>query len=246
MEHGTRDFIFGIHPVLEALRSEKVFDKILIQEGLRNPDVARIKEFTKERAISRLTVHKQRLNKITTRNHQGVIGFLSPIEFVKIERLLPPLLDRGIAPFVLVLDKISDVRNFGAIVRTAECAGVDAVIIPKKGAAQINADAVKTSAGALYNIPVCKSGNIRSTGEFLKANGLKLVAATARGAEEYTRIDYTGPLALVMGSEDKGVSFDLLGIADNKAHIPVTGSVGSLNVSVAAGILLFEALRQRA
>lgn len=240
-----KDLIFGIHPIIEAFESGKTFDKILIQENLKAEGINIIKEFIKKLSVSKLIVPKQKLNKIAPKNHQGIIGYLSPIEFQKIENILPSLFNKKTTPFILVLDKISDVRNFGAIVRTAECAGLDCIIIPKKGAAQINADAIKTSAGALYNIPLCKSSNIRLTAEFLKQNGLKIVAATEKGRDNYTQINYNVPIALVLGSEDKGISFDLLGLADNKVRIPVKGTIKSLNVSVAAGIFIFEVLRQR-
>lgn len=240
------DVIYGMHPIQEALRAGKTFDKILIQENLKRDEINEIKNFIKERNISKLIVPKQKLNSITTKNHQGIIGFLCPIEFQNIEVILPTLFNQGINPFILVLDKISDVRNFGAIARTAECAGVHAIVIPKKGVAQINSDAIKTSAGALYKIPICKSGNIRKTGEFLKESGLKMVAAIEKGYEDYLTIDYSSPLALILGSEEKGISFDLLGLSDHRARLPIKGTVTSLNVSVAAGIFMYEVLRQRA
>ena len=240
-----KNLIFGIHPIIEAFKVGKIFDKILIQENLKTEGINVIKEFIKKLSVSKLIVPKQKLNKIVPKNHQGIIGYLSPIEFQKIENVLPSLFNKKVTPLILVLDKISDVRNFGSIVRTAECAGVDCIIIPKKGAAQINSDAIKTSSGALYNIPLCKSSNIRLTGEFLRKSGLKIVAATEKGHDNYTKINYKVPIALVLGSEGKGISFDLLGLADNKVRIPIKGSIKSLNVSVAAGILIFEVLRQR-
>ncbi len=239
------DVVIGIHPILEALKANKPFDKIWIQENLKKEGIDEIKAFIKKRGISKLIVPREKLNNISKKNHQGVMGFLSPIEFQKIENILPSLFEQKITPFILVLDKISDVRNFGAITRTAECAGVHCIIIPKKGAAQLNTDAIKTSAGALFKIPICKSTNIRETGLFLKENGLKIVAATEKGYENYIKVDYRTPLAIVLGSEEKGISFDLLGLADHKVSIPVKGTVESLNVSVAAGIIMYEALKQR-
>lgn len=237
--------ISGIHPVLEALKAGKTFDKILIQENLKNDGIYKIKDIIKKRNISKLIVPKEKLNNYNCKNNQGIIGFLSPIDFHNIEDILPELFKQNIVPLIMVLDKVSDVRNFGAIARTAECAGVNTIIIPKKGTAQINDDAIKTSAGALFKIPICKSGNIRSTGEFLKENGLKIIAATEKGYEPYTQINYKDPVAIVMGSEEIGISFDLLGLADHKVHIPMKGTIESLNVSVAAGILMYEVLRQR-
>ncbi len=237
--------VFGVRPIIEAFKAGKTFDKILLQENLKSDGIDEIKEFIRRKKVSKLIAPKQKLNNITSKNHQGVIGFISPIEFVNIETVLTNLYKKNKIPFILILDKISDVRNFGAIVRTAECAGVHCVIIPKKGAAQLNSDAIKTSAGALYRVPICKSGNIRETGELLKKTEITIVVATERGAEDYTKVNFKGPLALVLGSEEKGVSFDLIGLADHKARIPIKGDIESLNVSVAAGILMFEALKQR-
>jgi len=174
-----------------------------------------------------------------------VVAFISPIEFQNLENILPALFEKGMNPFFVVLDKITDVRNFGAITRTAECAGVDAIIIPEKGSAQISADAVKTSAGALLKIPVCRVKNLSKTLKFLQESGIQLVAATEKAKENYYSTNFTAPTALVMGSEDTGVDMEILKVADKMVKIPIMGDIDSLNVSVAAGILMYEVVKQR-
>jgi len=175
-----------------------------------------------------------------------VIAFISPVTFYDIENYLPTLFERGKNPFILVLDEVTDVRNFGAIVRTAECAGVDAVLIPEKGAARINADAVKTSAGALHLVPVCRTRDLRRTIVFMQQSGLRLIAATEKSSSDYIHGNYAGPVAIVMGSEETGIDPQILALADERVKIPILGQIQSLNVSVAAGLLVYEVVRQRA
>ena len=239
------NLIFGVHPVLEAIKSGQSIDKVLLLNNLKSPAIKEIIELIKEKGISLNKVPQEKLNRITRKNHQGIIAFTSPIEFQDIEALLPLWFEQGKTPFVLVLDRISDVRNFGAITRTAECAGVNAIIIPKKGSAQINAETIKTSTGALYNIPICKVPGIESVIPYLKNSGLRRVACTEKTDDNYTSADYTGPVAIIMGSEESGIAHSLINNCDARAKIPLMGKTGSLNVSVACGVILYEAVRQR-
>ncbi|HEX4887909.1 MAG TPA: 23S rRNA (guanosine(2251)-2'-O)-methyltransferase RlmB [Luteibaculaceae bacterium] len=237
--------IFGTRPIIEALKLGKEIDKILIQQGLLGEQVQEIKMLLKDSGTAIQYVPGQKLDSITRKNHQGVIAYIAPITYSRIENLLPELFERGVEPMVLVLDRVTDVRNFGAIVRTAECAGVHAIVIPQAGAARINEDAVKTSAGALFNIPICKEANLKYTIAFLQASGLQVVACTEKTKTEIYDIDLNRPTAILMGSEEDGISPALLKVADSLAAIPLAGKTGSLNVSVAAGVILYEALRQR-
>ena len=239
------DLIFGIRPVLEAISAGKEVDRVLLQKGLRSELFQELFQQVKELDIPLQVVPIDRLNRITRKNHQGVIAFISQISYHKLELVMPGVYESGKTPLVLILDHITDVRNFGAIARTAECSGVDAIVIPSKGAAAINEDAMKTSAGALHLIPVCRTDRLEDALKFLKDSGLKIVAATEKASIEYDEEDLSVPLAIVMGSEDLGVSVPLLKISDSLVKIPQAGEIGSLNVSVAAGILLFETLRQR-
>jgi 23S rRNA (guanosine2251-2'-O)-methyltransferase len=185
------------------------------------------------------------LNRLTLKNHQGVVAFISPIIYQKIENIIPEIFEKGETPLILVLDCITDVRNMGAIARTAECAGVQAIVVPSKGSAQINPDAVKTSAGALYKIPVCRHDNLVQTVRFLQESGLQIVCCTEKTNDFIYKPDYSAPTAIVMGSEEDGVRNEIIRIADHLAKIPMYGEIESLNVSVATGVILYEAIRQR-
>lgn len=239
------DIVFGTRAVIEAIKKGKTIDKILIKKGLSNELFSELNELIKENSIVTQYVPVEKINRVTRKNHQGVLAFISPIEFDNIENLLPGIFEEGKTPLLLILDQITDVRNFGAITRSAECAGVHAVIIPEKGMARIGADAVKTSAGALHNIPICKVKNITDTVSFLQASGIYIVAATEKGKKLYTQADLTLPLGIVMGSEDTGISNQILRIADEQLQIPVLGKIESLNVSVSAALMIYEAVRQR-
>ena len=251
MRHNTPrptpgNLVLGIHPVSELLKSDKEVEKILInkdlmnrQEGMDIVNACRTKE------IPFQPVPVEKLNRVTQKMHQGVIAFVSPITYQKVENILPFLFEDGIVPFFLVLDRITDVRNFGAIARTADCAGVHAIIIPEKGGAQINEDAMKTSAGALNHIPVCREKDLGRTLNYLNDSGLTIIDCTEKGAESIFDTSFTGPVALVMGSEEDRISEFLLRKAHHIAQLPQAGKIGSLNVSVAAGIAMYEALRQR-
>jgi len=237
--------IFGIRPVLEALDAGKELDKILLQKGLRGELFHELMEKVRQYDVPLQLVPIDRLNRITRKNHQGVIAFQSRISYHSIEQILPGIFEKGETPLVLVLDHVTDVRNFGAIARTAESAGVHAILIPSKGSAAINEDAMKTSAGALNIIPVCRTDSLENTIKFLKNSGLKIICASEKGSVEHYDEKLDLPLAIIMGSEDTGVSANLLRISDSLVSIPQKGKIGSLNVSVAAGVLLYEALRQR-
>ncbi len=239
------DYIFGLRAVIEAIEAGKEIDKIFISKDLHS-DVAReLLDKARQARIIMLRVPPEKLSRITRKNHQGVVAILSPIVYHRLDHLVPELYEAGLLPFVIVLDGITDVRNFGAIARTAECAGADAIIIPQHGSVSVGGDAVKTSAGALLHIPVCRERSTRGAVAFLKENGYKIVAVTEKSNHNYTESDYKGPVALVMGAEDTGISEDVLALADDRCAIPMFGHIGSLNVSVAAGIMIYEVVRQR-
>ncbi|MDX9725378.1 MAG: 23S rRNA (guanosine(2251)-2'-O)-methyltransferase RlmB [Bacteroidales bacterium] len=239
------DYIFGLRPVLEALKAGKQLDRLLVRQGLQGSLYHELMTEVRKYGIPYQTVPAERLDLVTRKNHQGVIAWISLVEFQSVENLLPSVFEKGEDPLIIVLDGVSDVRNFGAVVRSAECLGAHAIVIPEKGSARINADAVKTSAGALHSFPVCRVKAITRTIEFLKESGLKIIAASEKTGTKVSELDLTGPAVLIMGSEDRGVGPELLSMADHHVVIPMTGNIGSLNVSVAAGILMYEIIRQR-
>ncbi|MCM1005474.1 MAG: 23S rRNA (guanosine(2251)-2'-O)-methyltransferase RlmB [Prevotella sp.] len=240
------EYIFGLRAVIEAIDAGKEIDKVLLRKDLAGGELSReLQEKIRERGIVVQRVPVEKLNRITMKNHQGVIALLSMVNYYSLSQLVPTLYEEGSLPFILLLDGITDTRNFGAIARTAECAGVDAIVIPERHSVSVNADAVKTSAGALLHIPVCREHSIASAVRFLKDSGLTVVGATEKGADEYTNVDYTAPVAIVMGAEDTGISAEVLKQCDCRAAIPIIGAIGSLNVSVAAGVMLYESVRQR-
>ena len=240
-----KDRIFGIRPVLEAIEAGKTIDKLMIQKGLQGELFYELREKINEYGIPVQQVPVQKLNRLTGKNHQGVFAFISPIDFHKIEDVLPRIYEEGKNPLILILDRISDVRNFGAIARTAECTGVNTIIIPEKGAASINEDAIKTSVGALYQIPVCKVKSLKETIQFLQLSGIAITCATEKTSDTLYDVDFTTPTAIVLGSEDDGVSNELIRISDHLAKLPIFGEIDSLNVSVACGAFLYEVIRQR-
>ena len=239
------NYIFGIHAVQEALRAGKDMDKVLVRRGTASDLLKNLLSELSRTEIPVQQVPVEKLNRITGKNHQGVIAFISEITFADITNLLPSIFEKGEDPLILLLDGVSDVRNFGAIARSAECAGVHAIVIPSAGSAAINADAVKTSAGALHRIPVCRHRDLLAVMKFLKESGLRLYAATEKASDTLYAADMTGPAGLIMGSEDTGISNHLLKVADSWVSIPMKGTISSLNVSVAAGVILFEIQRQR-
>lgn len=238
--------IYGIHAVTEAIRAGKEIDKLFLQEGLKSDLSAELRRTTKENDVLYVMVPGAKLDRIAAgKNHQGCVAFISSITYFQIEELLPTIFEAGRTPLLLILDRITDVRNFGAIARSAECAGVDAIIIPSRGAAQVGADAIKTSAGALHAIPICRESNLKDTIDFLKASGLRIASCTEKGSTPHHKTELSGPLAIVMGSEEDGISSEYLKRSDVRVQIPMRGKISSLNVSVATGIILFEVLRQR-
>jgi 23S rRNA (guanosine2251-2'-O)-methyltransferase len=238
-------YIYGIRPVIEAIKSGKEIDKLLIQKGLRGEGFHELHGLIRELEIPLQFVPVEKLNRTTRQNHQGIIAFISEITYQKLEYIIPFVYEQGRLPLLLVLDRITDVRNLGAIARTAECAGADGLLLPSRGSAQINADTIKTSAGALYKLPVCRCPDMRNSIRFMKDSGLKVFAATEKAETDYTMADFSQPLAMIVGSEEDGISAENLKLADELIRVPLMGEISSLNVSVAAGILLFEILRQR-
>lgn len=237
--------IFGIRAVAEAISAGKEVDKILIRKDLSGELAGELFEMLRGSNIVVQRVPQEKLNSITRKNHQGVIAFISPINYQPVEEIVASLYEQGKVPFIIVLDHLTDVRNFGAIARTAECAGVDAIIIPSKGSVSVTADAVKTSAGALMNIPVCRVQSLYNCVKYLKDCGLQIMGASEKSNINYTDADMTTPLALVMGAEDKGISTEILSLTDTTVSLPQYGKIASLNVSVAAGVMIYEVLRQR-
>lgn len=237
--------IFGLRPVIEALRAGKEVERLFVQTGLKNELATELMTLLKKNAVRFQYVPVEKLNRLTGKNHQGVVGYISSVVYQKIQDVLPLVFEAGKTPLILILDRITDVRNFGAIARTAECSGVHAIIIPSKGGAQINADAMKTSTGALHTIPICRENNLKETIHFLRESGLQVIACTEKTNDMYYEPDYTLPVAIIMGSEENGVSPEYLKAVDAQAKIPLLGQISSLNVSVATGIVLYEAVRQR-
>ena len=239
------EMIFGVRAVIEALQAGKEIDKILIKRDIQSDLSKELFAALKGTTIPVQRVPIERLNRITKKNHQGVVAFISPVTYQLTEQLVPFLFEEGKNPFFIILDGVTDVRNFGAIARTCECAGVDALIIPNRDSVSVNADAIKTSAGALHKLTVCRELNLTATLRYLKESGFRIIAATEKGDYNYTEADYSGPLCIIMGAEDKGVSYDNLALCDEWVKIPMRGTIESLNVSVAAGILIYEAIRGR-
>ncbi|MDR0894786.1 MAG: 23S rRNA (guanosine(2251)-2'-O)-methyltransferase RlmB [Prevotellaceae bacterium] len=239
------EMIFGTRAVIEALEADKEIDKILVKRDIQSELSKELFAALRGRFIPVQRVPVERLNRITRKNHQGVVAFVSAVTYQKTEDLVPTLFEQGKTPLFVMLDGITDVRNFGAIARTCNCAGIDAVIIPIKGSATVNADAVKTSAGALHSLPVCREQSLTATLQYLKDCGFHLIAATEKGDDLYNSADYTLPTCIVMGAEDTGVANEHLKMCDEWVKIPVLGTIQSLNVSVAAGIVMYEAVRQR-
>ena len=239
------DFVFGTRAVIEAIKKGQNIDKILIRKGLKNELFHELQILIKENNIPTQSVPIEKINRITRKNHQGVLAFVSPIVFDNIETVLPQIYESGQDPLLLILDQITDVRNFGAIVRSAECAGVHAIIIPEKGMARIGADAVKTSAGAIHYLPICKVKNLKNAVQFLKESGIHLAAATEKGNKLYTQTDFNIPVGIIMGSEEYGISQNILELTDEQLRIPLSGHIESLNVSVSAALMIYEAVRQR-
>ncbi|MEM7085616.1 MAG: 23S rRNA (guanosine(2251)-2'-O)-methyltransferase RlmB [Bacteroidota bacterium] len=239
------DLIFGVYPVLEAIKSDVQIHKLFVQKGTNNPKLNEIVTLLENSDASISFVPQEKLDKLTRSNHQGVVALSSPVSFFTIEQVVEQALEKDKAPLFLVLDQISDVRNFGAIIRTADCTNVDAIIIQKKGGAPVSGDTVKTSAGAIFKIPICKVDHIKDAIFYLQGSEITVVAATEKTDQSIYDLDLKTPLAIVMGSEGKGVSRSLLNLVDQSAALPLLGEINSLNVSVACGAFLYEVVRQR-
>jgi len=237
--------IFGTRAVIEAIEAGKEIEKILLQKGLSNELYHQLRNALKGNNIPLQFVPPEKLKRITSKNHQGVIAYLTEITYYHAEELLAEIFEKGKIPLLLVLDRVTDVRNFGAIARSAECAGVDFIIIPSRGSAQINGDAIKTSAGALHRIRVCREDNLKNTIEYLKESGLQIIACHEKTDHLIYDADFKKPCAIIMGSEENGISGEYLKRSDMQVKIPMPGKISSLNVSVATGIVLFEAVKQR-
>ncbi len=244
MEQSTT--IFGLRAIMEAIESGSTLNKVYLQKGLRGDLFFELEKLIKKNKISTSMVPTEKLDRLSKfNNHQGAVARISPVEFVDIEELIETTLESDKTPLFLLLDQLSDVRNFGAIIRTAECTGVNGIIIQKNGSAPVNADTIKTSAGAAFKVPICKVDHIKDAIFHLKASEIKLVAATEKTEDSVFDTDFNQPIAIVMGSEDKGVSNSVLKLVDYKAKLPLLGEIGSLNVSVACGAFLYETVRQR-
>ncbi len=239
------DYIFGLRAVIEAIREGKTIDKLYIKKDLGGELASELFALMRQHRIVAQRVPVERLNRITRRNHQGVVAMLSAVTYHNLGQLVTGLYDEGVLPFVVVLDSITDVRNFGAIARTAECCGVNAIVVPERGSVSVGGDAVKTSAGALLTMPVCRERSLTGAVRFLKDSGFTIVAVSEKADINYTLADYTGPVALVMGAEDTGISPEVMALCDRRVAIPMFGHIGSLNVSVAAGVMMYEVVRQR-
>ena len=239
------DFIFGLRPVIEAIEAGKTVDKIFLQNALQGEIYVELKNLLSKHNIRPNYVPVEKLNRFTRKKHQGVVAFISDVPFEKIEDVLPQLFEEGKTPFLLMLDRLTDVRNFGAICRTAECVGIHAIILPDKGAAPINSDAIKTSAGAIYNVRICKEKNLAHTVDFLQQSGVQVFAATEKADKLIYDVDFSQPCTIVMGNEETGISKEVLHHADEKIKLPIEGKTQSLNVSVACGAILYEAVRQK-
>lgn len=237
--------IYGTRAVIEAMRAGREVEKILVQSGLANDLVKELLLVAKEHSVPVVSTHADKLKRLSSKNHQGVISYLSSVQYASLDGIIHKTYSEGRDPFLLLLDRVTDVRNFGAIVRTAECAGIDAIVISEKGNAPITSDAMKTSAGALSFMPVCREKDLKTTLKFLRENGIHIVACTEKAGNTLHQLTLTGPVAIIMGSEEDGISDTLLREADDLAAIPLKGKIASLNVSVAAGIAMYEVLRQR-
>ena len=238
-------YIYGIHAVLEAIDAGKDIDKILLSKTLNDETAKEITDRARQLKVPVQRVPVQKIDRITRRNHQGVVAMMAAVTYYRVEDVVPQLFYNGENPFIVVLDGVTDVRNFGAVARTCECAGVSAIVIPDRESVSVNADAVKTSAGALNYLPVCREHNLVNAVKLLRDSGFKIVGTSDKSQTNYTQGDYTGPVAIILGAEDKGISPEIMKLCDTRVLIPEFGHINSLNVSVAGGIMIYEVVRQR-
>ncbi len=245
MERIKDSFIFGIRPIEEAFSAGKEVDKLLVQKGLFSDSIKDIIATAKHHDVYVQFVPIEKLNRVTRKNHQGIIAYMSMVEYQPIDNVLPMIYDKGETPFILILDRITDIRNIGAIARTAECTGVHAILVPAQNSAKINAEAVKSSAGAILRVPIARSFNLKEDIGFLKQSGLQIIGVSEKTDNDYSNNDYNLPTAIIMGAEDDGISDEYIKLCDSFAKITMVGETASLNVSVATGVVLFEALKQK-
>ncbi|KAB1067480.1 23S rRNA (guanosine(2251)-2'-O)-methyltransferase RlmB [Tamlana haliotis] len=243
MEDQTQ--IFGIRAIIEAINANKTIDKVFLQKGLSGDLFTELETLVNKKSINKSYVPVEKLNRLSKGNHQGAVAQISPIAFHDMETLVSQVMESGKTPLFLLLDQLSDVRNFGAIIRTAECTGVDGIIVQKKGGAPVNGDTIKTSAGAVFKVPICKVDHIKDAVFFMQASGIKVVSATEKTNDTLYDVSFTEPSAIVMGSEGRGINPSILKVSDARAKLPLLGEIESLNVSVACGAFLYEVLRQR-
>ena len=243
MENQTQ--IFGIRAIIEAINAGETIDKVFLQKGLKGELFSELESLLRKKSINSSYVPIEKLNRLTKGNHQGAVAQISPIEFQDMETLVTAVIESGKTPLFLLLDQLSDVRNFGAIIRTAECTGVNGIIIQKKGGAPVNGDTIKTSAGAVFKVPICKVDHIKDAMFHMQASGIKVIAATEKTVHTIFDVSFTEPCAIIMGSEGRGINPSVLKLVDEKAKLPLLGEIESLNVSVACGAFLYEVVRQR-
>ncbi|WP_298239204.1 23S rRNA (guanosine(2251)-2'-O)-methyltransferase RlmB [uncultured Algibacter sp.] len=243
MENQTQ--IFGIRAIIEAINANETIDKVFLQKGQKGDLFSELESLLRKNSINSSYVPVEKLNRLTNKNHQGAVAQISPIAFHDMEELVLSIIESGKTPLFLLLDQLSDVRNFGAIIRTAECTGVNGIIIQKKGGAPVNGDTIKTSAGAIFKIPICKVDHIKDAVFFMQASGIKVIAATEKTENTLYDVSFTEPCAIIMGSEGRGINPSTLKVVDTKAKLPLLGDIESLNVSVACGAFLYEVVRQR-
>ncbi|MBR5728468.1 MAG: 23S rRNA (guanosine(2251)-2'-O)-methyltransferase RlmB [Muribaculaceae bacterium] len=245
MTDKNEQYIYGIHAVLEAIEAGKEIDRLLVKKDLSSQLAREVLDSARAHDVPVQRVPVERINRITRKNHQGVLAILAAVTYYKVEQIVPMLFEQGDNPFIVVLDGVTDVRNFGAIARTCDCAGVNAIVLPERGSVSVGPDAIKTSAGALNYVPVCRERNLVETLRYLKNSGFTIVGTSDKNACNYTQADYTAPVAIVLGAEDKGISHEVMQLCDKRVVIPEFGHINSLNVSVAGGIIMYEVVRQR-
>lgn len=245
MDKEKNNIIFGVRAVMEAIEAGTSIDKIFLKNDTTGELSKELSQLARERNIPVQRVPLEKLNRLTRKNHQGVVAFVSPVDYYDVEEVVTRIFEEGRAPAIMLLDGITDTRNFGAIARTADCAGFDAIVIPDRNSVSVTPEAVKTSAGALFHIPVCRCRNLLDTVRLLKASGLSVVGASEKASHDYTAADFKAPVVIVMGAEDVGISPQIIRECDDLVSIPMRGNISSLNVSVAAGVMMYEVVRQR-
>ena len=236
--------IYGIRSVIEAINSSKDIDKVFIQTGLKGKLIGQLESLIRNNKINFSYVPIQKLDRLSKKNHQGVVARIAPIKFYTIDSF-GEVLEKSKNPFVLILDQINDVRNFGAIIRTAEISGVDGIIIQNSSSAPVNSDTIKTSAGAIFNIPICKVNHIKDAIYHLQSMNISIISASEKSEKNIYDVDLKVPLAIIMGSEQKGINKSVINLSNESVKLPMYGKIESLNVSVACGIFLYEVVRQR-